>query len=61
MVAAERLTEFLEQAGYSEDDVLAFNPSTLKVMTKNGGLYKITETGKIMHLSGPSPDPTERV
>lgn len=54
------LADFLEEAGYSEDDVLAFNRSTRKVSMKNGGLYKLLPT-KILHLGGPSPDPTERV
>lgn len=64
MTVAERdpkLYDFLEEAGYSESDVLAFNPITGKIVTKNGGLYEITQTGKIIHYSGPSPDPTERV
>lgn len=62
MVVAEknRLEVFLEEAGYSEDDVLAYNPSTGKILTKNGGHYKITETGKILHLGGPSSDPSDR-
>jgi len=57
----ERLAEFLEYSGYSERDVLAFNPETGKISTRNGGLYQITETGKILHFSGPSSDPTDRV
>lgn len=60
-LVADRLTDFLEEAGYSEDDVLAYNPSTGKIQTTNGGLYQITDTGKILHLSGPSPDPSDRV
>ena len=61
VVERDGLSDFLEEAGYSEDDVLAYNPSTGKVSMKNGGLYRITSTGKILHLAGPSPDPTERV
>jgi hypothetical protein len=62
MVVAERdlLYDFLEEAGYSEDDVLAYNPVTGKICTRNGGVYEITPTGKIIHYSGPSYDPTER-
>ena len=54
------LADFLEEAGYSEDDVLAFNRSTKRIFTKNGGSYAI-RNGKIFHFDGPSPDPTERV
>lgn len=54
------LADFLEEAGYSEDDVLAFNRATRRVFTKNGGDYAIRR-GKILHFGGPSPDPTERV
>ena len=63
MVVAERdkLYYFLEEAGYSEQDVLAYNPMTGKVATKNGGLYEITESHRIIHYAGPSPDPTERM
>lgn len=57
----DTLDEFLEYSGYSRRDVLAFNPSTGKVSTRNGGLYQITESGKILHFSGPSHDPTDRV
>ena len=57
----DALADFLEEAGYSDDEVLAYNPGTRKVMMKNGGLYKITEGGKILHLDGPSPDPQERM
>jgi len=60
-VAPDPLTDFLEEAGYSEDEVLAFNPATRRVAMKNGGLYQVTETGKILHLDGPSPDPQERM
>ncbi len=56
-----RLEDFLEYAGYSESDVLAFNPETGKISTRNSGLYQVTETGKVLHFSGPSPDPTDRV
>lgn len=63
MTVAERnrLFEFLEITGYGDDDVLAFNPSTGEVSTRNGGLYRISETGKVEHISGPSPDPTDRL
>ena len=60
-VIHSRLADFLEYSGYSENDVMAFNPETGKIATKNGGLYEITEAGKVLHWSGPSPDPTDRV
>ena len=62
MTIAERdkLFEFLETSGYGDDDVLAFNPTTGEVSTRNGGRYEISSTGKIVHLAGPSPDPTDR-
>lgn len=55
------LYDFLEEAGYSESDVLAYNPITGKIATKNGGLYEITDVGEIIHYGGPDPDPTERL
>jgi hypothetical protein len=55
------LESFLEESGYSEDDLLAVNRDDGKILTRNGGLYKLTESGKILHLDGPSPDPTERL
>jgi hypothetical protein len=55
------LETFLEEAGYSDDDVLAVNDDTRTILMKNGGLYRISQTGKILHLKGPSPDPTERL
>lgn len=57
----DMVASFLDEAGYSDDDVLAVNPNTRKIVMRNGGLYKITETGNILHLRGPSPDPTERL
>lgn len=55
------LDSFLEEAGYADSDVLALNKRTRRISTRNGGLYELTETGKILHLKGPSPDPTERL
>lgn len=52
--------QFLELTGYGDGDILAFNPSTRNFLTRNRGKYRVTETGKILHLAGPSPDPTER-
>ena len=62
MTTAERdqLYEFLETSGYGDDDILAYNPTTGTVATRNGGRYQM-ESGKIIHLSGPSPDPTDRL
>lgn len=57
----DKLYNFLEEAGYSESDVLAYNPITGKVATKNGGLYEVLESGQILHYDGPSPDPTDRL
>lgn len=57
----DRLWDFLEYSGYSIEDILAYNLNTGKISTKNGGLYQIAETGEILHLTGPSPDPTDRI
>jgi hypothetical protein len=57
----DKLYYFLEEAGYSENDVLAYNPMTGKVCTKNGGVYEVTESHKIIHYGGPSPDPADRI
>lgn len=51
---------FLEATGYAEEDIVAYNPSTGNFVTRNGGRYHYTSTGKLIHLTGPSPDPTER-
>lgn len=51
---------FLEDAGYSEDDVLAWNPTTRFIQMKNGGRYKLLPN-KVLHFDGPSPDPSERL
>lgn len=56
-----RLDDFLETTGYSDSDILVYNENTGAVITKNGGSYQISETRKILHFGGPSPDPTERV
>lgn len=61
LTTSNHLFDFLEESGYSERDVLAFNPMTGRIATRNGGLYQITETGKTLHFSGPSPDPTDRM
>jgi len=53
--------QFLELTGYGDRDIIAFNPTTGYFLTRNGGRYQLTELGKIMHLAGPSPDPTERL
>jgi hypothetical protein len=52
---------FLEKTGYSDKDLLAWNPETLKFSMKNGGLYQLSGDGQIKHLGGPSPDPAERI
>lgn len=52
--------DFLEKTGYSEQDLLAWNPQTGKFSMRNGGLYQVAEDGSIDHLSGPSPDPADR-
>lgn len=52
---------FTEQAGYSVEDILAYNSSTRYISTANGGLYRVSEDGDIIHLKGPSPDPEERI
>lgn len=53
--------EFLEVSGYGDRDILAYNPTTRFFITRNGGRYQLTDSGKILHLAGPSPDPTERL
>lgn len=53
--------EFLEITGYGDRDIIAFNPHTRFFVTRNGGRYQLTELGKVLHLAGPSPDPTERL
>lgn len=53
--------DFLESTGYGDRDILAFNPNTRFFITRNGGRYRLTETGKVLHIAGPSPDPSERL
>lgn len=60
-----RLTQFklrfLEKTGYSDQDLLAWNAGTGKFSMRNGGLYQMSEGGDIEHISGPSPDPEDRI
>jgi hypothetical protein len=51
---------FLGMTGYAEDDILAWNPLTSKFLTRNGGFY-VLEGDSLLHISGPSPDPEERL
>jgi hypothetical protein len=51
---------FLEQTGYSDDELIAWNHKTMKFAMRNGGLYQLTGD-EIEHLGGPSPDPGERL
>ena len=60
-VANELKSQFLELTGYSRNDLLAWNVKTRRFMTKNGGLYELTELGRIIHYQGPSPDPEDRL
>jgi hypothetical protein len=53
--------QFLEHTGYGDRDIVVFNPSTRIFLTRNGGRYQMTDLGKVLHLAGPSPDPTERM
>ncbi len=53
--------QFLEITAYGDSDILAYNPKTRFFITRNGGRYQLSEAGKILHLAGPSPDPTERL
>jgi hypothetical protein len=64
VAAPERVSlkqTFLEMTGYCDADVLAWNFSTRKFLTRNGGVYILTEQGHIKHLEGPSPDPSDRL
>lgn len=54
-------SQFLELTGYARSDLLSWNFFTRKFVTKNGGQYEMTETGKVIHHYGPSPDPEDRL
>ena len=54
-------TYFLETSGYSENELLAWNPHSLLFYTKNGGLYRVTEGVSIEDIKGPPSDPEERI
>jgi hypothetical protein len=51
---------FLQLTGYSEHELLAWNPLTSLFYTKNGGLYRLSG-GAVEDLEGPSSDPEERI
>lgn len=53
--------DFLELTGYSRNDILSWNPSTREFFTRNGGFYRMSLAGRILHLGGPSPDPEDRL
>jgi len=54
------LTDFYEATGYGPSDLLAMNKQTRLIMTRNGGLYHVKESGIVKRLKGPPVDPTER-
>lgn len=54
-------SQFLELTGYGDRDIPSWNAETRKFMTRNGGLYQLSEAGRILHLGGPSPDPEDRL
>lgn len=57
----ELLSQFFERTSYGNFDLLSFSSSARLFLTRNGGRYHMTEDGEIEHLSGPSPDPSERI
>lgn len=53
------LAAFTALTGYGRSDILSYSTLTKIVLTRNGGTYKLD--GKLSHLKGPSPDPSERL
>lgn len=54
------VSEFCNLTDYGSSEILSFSSHSHLFLTRNGGLYKL-ENGKIEHLRGPSPDPSERI
>jgi hypothetical protein len=54
------LMAFLEQTGYGPSDILSLNYETNIFLTRGGGKYQL-KNGRVVHLSGPSKDPEERM
>lgn len=52
---------FFEESGYGPSDLLSLNYDTRTFMTRNGGIYRVTEDGSIDHISGPSLDLFDRL
>ena len=54
------IDQFMDVTQYSRTEVLAWNPTTKLFLTRNGGLYRMSER-EVEHLKGPPPDPEERI
>lgn len=52
---------FFRLTGYGEHDLLVFNPGTRIFMTRNGGQYKLSASGRIEWIKGPSWEADERI
>lgn len=54
------VSSFLKVSGYERSDIAAFNAARRTVVTKNGGKYVVSKSGRqIKHLAGPLPPSVE--
>jgi hypothetical protein len=56
----QAVIDFLYLSGYTANDILSLNYDTNTFLTRNGGKYQL-KGKKIIHLEGPSADPTGRL
>lgn len=54
------IEHFLEASGYGRSDLLAINYTTRTVMTLNGGIYRVRNSGSVAWVKGPALEPEER-
>lgn len=53
---ASVVTSFIKLSGYEKADIAAYNTGRRTVVTKNGGKYVVSKSGKqLKHLAGPLP------
>lgn len=53
------LNKITHLAGVKSEDVLSHNVEHQTIVTKQGGKYKLSATGKLLHLAGPAPKSAE--
>jgi hypothetical protein len=55
------ISQFLSRTGYGESEILALNFNTRSFYTRNGGRYRVEDSGSVTWISGPPVDPEDRL